>query len=243
MRHRLVFCSFFVCVGYSSNPAMAASCNSDQRDKAQYFADISGEKIVSEYGGGQNINTTVNKCEFNSYSNEFRLKVEITWNGVFFSNEYYNSDGVLKISEDGSSSKFSETYANANLREWKSTRSFFGGVVELGKLANESSKKNRFSIEFENKCDEILRIAIHYKDFNGNWKTEYWWEFDPGEKAYLNSGNIRLKTKNTFFYYYAESLDRRIKSNGNRSIEINGKNYQMKKYVDNSPVASFSLSC
>jgi len=49
--------------------AFARPCSSYEHDKAEYFAKIAGNKIISEYGGGNNKRTRLSNCNYNSYLN------------------------------------------------------------------------------------------------------------------------------------------------------------------------------
>ncbi len=120
-----------------SSAVLASPCSNAQKDKAYYFAEKAGRKIVGEYGGGNNINTRLVECEYNTYSNEFRLKVDITWNGSVNQNNFYNSEGVLKLSSTGKNTNYSETYANTNLRDWKDLMFWTKVAIVIGSVAAE----------------------------------------------------------------------------------------------------------
>lgn len=226
--------------------ANARSCNSDDRDKAHHFSEIAGKKVVDEYGGGRNVNVELVQCEFNNYSKEFRLKVEIYWSGSVFDSEKYNSDGIMKISSNGSRSQYSETYANQNLKDWKGLRTFLGGVnsiMELGALERETNQRLGFPIRFENRCDKTLKLAIRYLKNNDEWETKHWWEFEAGEKSMLLSNGEKIRTNNSIIYFYAQTSDGRIKTSGDFPVKINGKEYKMKKLEDDEGTTDISLAC
>lgn len=109
-----IFLLFFI----FTTDTLARSCNSDEKDKGEYFSEKAGMRIISKYGGGQNKRVKVSDCEFNSYSNEFKIKIEIYWNGAIFSDSSYNVDGILKLRLDGSQVNFVQTLA---LSRWKNS--------------------------------------------------------------------------------------------------------------------------
>lgn len=132
--YSLVFC--FV---YSlSSLIHAGSCDSDEYDKGEYFAEKAGIKMVDKYGGGRNIRVIMRSCKYNSYSGKFKIKIEIYWDGSMFSDNRYNIDGELKLNSDGDNVEFSETYANDNVKDIRFWGYVVGGAVVLGAIATEN---------------------------------------------------------------------------------------------------------
>lgn len=117
----------------------AGSCDAYSRDKAEYFAEKAGKKMISEYGGGQDKRVKMTRCEYNAYSETYKLKIEVYWNGSIFRDNNYNVDGVLKLNSDGTDAKFSQTYANQNVKDLVFYRNFAIGTVVLGALIAESN--------------------------------------------------------------------------------------------------------
>ena len=95
-----------------ASQAYARSCDRDEYDKAEYFAEIAGKKMVKKYGGGRDIRVNMRSCNYNSYSGIYKTKIEVYWNGAIFRSNNYNIDGELQMKSDGSQAEFSETYAN-----------------------------------------------------------------------------------------------------------------------------------
>ncbi len=215
-------------------------CSTRERDKAEYFAEKAGEKIISKYSGGQDKRTKVTSCEYNSYSEVFKLNIEVYWNGLFNRDNNYNVDGVLKLKKDGTPINFSQTYANQNAKDW----GFFIKVIEFADAAAEAQSKRGYRLHFTNECDEKLDLAIHYMDVSGNWKTKGWWSFAPNEGAYLNSGDNALRTKNSIIYYYVESPNNSyLKTDGSHKFKLSGRTLYMKKIEDKSGDTRWSVSC
>ena len=72
-----------------------------------------------------------------------------------------------------------------------------------------------------------ISTAIHYKNINGYWVTDGWWNIGPGETAYV------VDTIHPFFYYYGESADGKIFWEGEDNYQtVRGSNeaYGFRKY-------------
>ena len=115
--------------------SFARSCSDREYDKVEYFAENAAHKIVNEYGGGQYVDVSIASCRYNSYTDQFKAKIAITWRGAVFSDNKYESDGKLIVRSDGTNANYEETYANEKLRNLKETLMWIAGaVVVLGKL-------------------------------------------------------------------------------------------------------------
>lgn len=182
------FCFLILFVLYPVT-SFASPCSNYDKDRAQHFADIAGEKIVSEYGGGRNIRVSLYSCDNNTYNNEYRLQIGISWNGSIISDNYYSSEGVLKLKSNGATSSYSESYANQTLKDWKSTHLWVGGAIMLGSLASESSN----NIYVTNDCSYDIRMLIKFKNSSGNWVTKGWYQITSGkQRTSLLSNDIPL---------------------------------------------------
>jgi len=115
--------------------SFARSCDSNGQDKAEYFAEIAGNEIVDKFGGGQDIRVKVTSCDYNSYSELFKVEIEVYWSGAIFRSNKYNIDGMLKMKSDGTDTDFSQTYANERVKNLRFFRNLVGGAIVLGALA------------------------------------------------------------------------------------------------------------
>lgn len=114
-----------------SNLCYAAPCDRQEYDKAQHFASIEGEWVVNNrYEGGKNIRTEMTSCEYNSYSNKFKVGMDIYWEGRY-SGDTYNSEGYMEMNQSGSSRHYTETYRNQNLKDYVSNRNTTAVVVTI----------------------------------------------------------------------------------------------------------------
>lgn len=71
----------------------------------------------------------------------------------------------------------------------------------LDQLITERLSDTFDRIHFRNDCNRSVYVAIRYMSLNGNWVTGGWWHLEPGESNYV------ADTRNTIYYYYAESDD------------------------------------
>lgn len=233
-------------VVFYSSAVDARSCSSEEYDKADYFAEKVGKKIIESYGGGNNERVTLKSCEFNSYSAKFKIRVEVYWSGSMFSSNKYNVDGEITMNEDGSGADFSKTYSSDSVDDLTFTRGLLGGALVLGALAaeNGSSSSSGYRLKYTNNCEHPLRLLIRYRDVNGEWVRKGWWTFDEGESSYLSSKNGLLKTKNSVLYYYVESTDDSgIMTDGDYDYSFSGKTYPMRKVTDDDGDTEWSSSC
>ncbi len=207
------------------------SCSSNEYDKAEYFSEKATKKIVSKYGGGQDIRSELRSCSYNSYSQEFKTKINIDWNGRLISSNHYNVDGILKFKSDGTLIDFSKTYENEAVKDLN----FLMGVIVFTALVSESSG-NRLYIT--NKCPYSIKLKVHYRDLNNNWDTEGWWKIEAGESAYLSSDDTILRTSAATLYYYAENYNTGDRINSyDRTID----GYYMEKVYDDSGNTTWSI--
>lgn len=173
------------------------TCTSRDYDKAEYFSDKAAKKIISKYGGGDDIRMEMHSCGYNSYSEEFKTDISIYWNGSLIGSNHYNVDGILKFKSDGTLIDFSKTYENQAVKDL----GFWQGVIVFAALAAENSGNRLY---FTNHCSDVVKLKIYYRDTSKNWKSEGWWRFDPGESAYLRSNDAFLRTDSAVLYFHAE---------------------------------------
>lgn len=120
----------------TATPVLAGSCTENEYDKADYFLQQIGKKIAAKNDGDTNVRVSMVNCDYNSYSNEFRMAVGIYWSGTF-SGDPYNTDGEVKISGNGGTYEYSEAYANQNLKDWRVLKGFVVAAVVVGSIAAE----------------------------------------------------------------------------------------------------------
>lgn len=90
------------------------------------------------------------------------------------------------------------------------------------------------AIRINNRCQTSIRLALHFLNRNGEWRTGAWWTFAPSEENFLSLNDSgRLYTDNDTFYFYAESTTGNIvwkgtDSSEDRTYEVGGTPYRFK---------------
>ena len=82
----------------------------------------------------------------------------------------------------------------------------FGAVIP-GTAAGDLFSPGEIYV-VNNTCED-LRIAVHFKErfTEGKWRTVCCWNFTPGERAYLESEDRRLRGEDDVIYVWAEGSD------------------------------------
>jgi uncharacterized membrane protein len=70
---------------------------------------------------------------------------------------------------------------------------------------------------FKNKCDQDIRVVIHYSDLTEKWVSKGWYKIEPDQKVLL------ARTRNTIFYFHAKTDDEKKKWSGEVTHEFKGK--------------------
>ena len=100
------------------------------------------------------------------------------------------------------------------------------------------------SYHFTNSCHRPIRLAISYKGLDGDWHTDGWWNFGPNETAYLTSSGSRLKSRNSIWYFYAETTDGSSwKWAGDDTLSLRGTRLKMRKMQDKQGDFNWSTTC
>jgi uncharacterized membrane protein len=101
-----------------------------------------------------------------------------------------------------------------------------------------------FNYKFTNKCSLPVRLAVRYKNLTDEWITRGWWNFEPGESSYLSSSGNRLASRNSIYYYYAETTeDLGVNWSGNEQVSFDGRTLKMIRKKDNDGHNNWSISC
>ena len=107
------------------------------------------------------------------------------------------------------------------------------------------SGSHGYQFHFTNNCSGPVKVALHYRDLSNNWRTEGWWQFAPGEEAFLSDRGSRLASNNSFFYFYSETTDSGSQAidSGETYQSLNGRRLGFKKMRNNRGNAEFSARC
>lgn len=93
-------------------------------------------------------------------------------------------------------------------------------------------------IRFFNDTNVPVQVIIKYLSVENVWETKSW-SFDPHENAYL------FNTRNTIYYLYAISNDKKAVWSGNKNMQFNGTTYPMKEIdltIDNWGTNTHSIT-
>lgn len=82
---------------------------------------------------------------------------------------------------------------------------------------------------FKNECSEPIELLIRYKQLDGTWVTEGWWNFSPNERAYLTNSESRIRFDNSEIYYYAQIPSESYAWQGTEEITFDDETYLMRK--------------
>ena len=90
-----------------------------------------------------------------------------------------------------------------------------------------------------NECFLPVDVAIRYRDSRDRkWKTEYWYHFLAGERAYLATDGKELRTSNYILYFFAENKEYNVvwsgdsKESSDRTYEIGDRSLRFRKNRD-----------
>ena len=76
------------------------------------------------------------------------------------------------------------------------TVDFYTSDTTLLILDTAKNKRKQYHIFFENRSKEKIEVAIHYKQYNGEWITSDFQSIKPKEKKLMG-----LSDEQTYFYY------------------------------------------
>ena len=79
-------------------------------------------------------------------------------------------------------------------------------MILLLAVVSQAASANYY-FHFENSCHTPASVVVRFQDTGGVWRTTGWYEFAPGEEAFLASDDRRrLESRNATFYYYAKMI-------------------------------------
>ncbi len=95
-----------------------------------------------------------------------------------------------------------------------------------------------------NNCRHPIRLALRYRETDGDWTTIGWWEAAANTSEYLKISNDAYATTDAgFFFYYAEHLGREFYWGGDDNYRWDEMLLGMKEVEDESGDREVSLSC
>lgn len=117
-----------------------------------------------------------------------------------------------------------------------------GGIVGEDCFGGGDTSPSKIAVKNSCQMDDV-KIAIHYLNTDGQWRTRAWWEFEYREEANLVYNDDTLWTNNRIVYFYAETLDGEMSWEGDNVIEFGDNDLYMRKYESNSDSININLTC
>lgn len=114
-------------------------------------------------------------------------------------------------------------------------------VREGGGIQNEDSSVGSFL--FANNCDDSVRLAVRYRNLDGDWVSRGWWEAEPGEKFYLSHRGRKLSSDNAIWFYYAECLNKSCQWEGDHPARLRNRQLMMRSKRNPLGDNSWGIKC
>ena len=141
--------------------------------------------------------------------------------------EKYHKNGDLKEKGQYKNDELDgEWYLNYTDTNKRFKQLYENGVAVKSKNVNsqyDSIEDEYYKINVKNKCYKEIEIAIRIKNLDGEWESKGWYTIKPYDEAYVANTNNRI------FYYYAESLDGKLKWKGDEYKTVRGEQFGFKK--------------
>lgn len=90
-----------------------------------------GEQLMEAIGGGQGLVVRVETWDYFPDTDEYRIKLDVRFNGKFDRSNQYQIKGTLRVSFSGKNPRFSREYANPNYRSMEIGRPAASGLLDL----------------------------------------------------------------------------------------------------------------
>lgn len=117
--------------------AEARPCNSAEHDIAAFHARAQASRLVDADDGGTNIRETIRDCRVIALDNWMDVTIDLHWNGSVRASRSYAKSGrlgfrySLTAPRSATNITWTETWASESLRDYRSGRAWFGGLVLL----------------------------------------------------------------------------------------------------------------
>lgn len=112
-------------------------------------------------------------------------------------------------------------------------------------LSGSAFAQQGFLYRFTNNCRHEIRLAVHYRNMDGDWVTRGWWIFEPGETSVLREARGRIRSMNQNWYYYAECTgSRRCHWTGDDvQVRLRGRTLDMIRRTDRQGDNEWAIRC
>lgn len=187
----------------------------------------------------QRLIAQINQCQYFPSEKVYTMNIDVSWRGPL-ENKPYTGNLRLRIDANGGY-RYELLDWNTYLARHLVTMGLIGAAVNS--LTSDSSSQP-YNFHVHNKCNRPVQIALSYKDTDNRWKTKSWWQFDPFEQAFLMSGQQRLVTKNSAYYFYAETTDgSSFVWQGDNYLTVDGVKLGFRKGEDKQGHTEIVLTC
>lgn len=103
----------------------------------------------------------------------------------------------------------------------------------LAAQSTGNSQGYQGSIWVSNQCGRAVDLWIYFQNANtGNWESRGKWSFSNGERSFLSSNNMRLKTTHPTLYYAISPSFSSFGLSHAGTFTHNGIRHQYRKVVD-----------
>lgn len=224
--------------------ALAGPCTRAEADRADHFARIGAVEAIAQMGPSRDLRTSILSCDYNTFSNLFRVRVDIRWNGALVRSNTYWSTGELTFNFDGTNRQYAEESASQSLRDYRSSMGTAGLVFLLLDSAARSqgrrpaatppaSSSATPSSQFEvfNNCGMDVRLALRwYSRTASDWRNGIW-DVPQGDRGYLTlrQNDTRIVTTSREYLYAVSTRSGRALVTGDNVRRVEGVDYRMRR--------------
>lgn len=113
-----------------------------------------------------------------------------------------------------------------------------------------SSTVEAAEFRLQNDCIDTARVALRFKDAATDiWRTAGWYLVEPEKSIRPTSGDKRLRTDNTRFYFYAATVDGKSawtgksKNKADRTYIFRGHEFRFREKRDTRGDRNLRLTC
>ena len=82
------------------------------------IANYVGKNIMSDIGGGKNLNVNIKDSSYNRNNDTYTIKIGVTFDGLYLGS-YYNTEGTITCKSNGDNFNYESTYENDNYKKVK----------------------------------------------------------------------------------------------------------------------------
>lgn len=224
--------------------ALAGPCTRAEADRADHFARIGAVEAIAQMGPSRDLRTSILSCDYNTFSNLFRVRVNIQWNGAHIRNNRYWSVGDLTFNFDGTNRRYTEDSASQTMIDYRNRTSWVPVVVWLlDEVARDQARRPAATppasssatptsqFEVFNNCGMDVRLALRwYSRTASDWRNGIW-DVPQGDRGYLTlrQNDTRIVTTSREYLYAVSTRSGRALVTGDNVRRVEGVDYRMRR--------------